>query len=197
MDGITYCVRGKRFRARQVVIKSGEEILWAERIRVAADVGSLRGSYGLEVLDLNLDGRQDLMIPDGVTGECLSYLCWLQTEDGSYQKSEALSGLCNLAVDPELKAVFAFSHDYDYMEGGDDEAASSASRDITTKYVWKRGKLVPEMYAAITYYTPSNLYCFSVAYYDEASGSFSDPDDVWLTPDEYAEKDMSFLYYFR
>ncbi len=199
IDGITYCVRGSGTRVKQLVVKEGETILWSTSVKVDRKVGTLRGTYGFEVLDLNFDGHPDLMIVTSVAGDCQAYQCWLKDpESGSYVKSEALSGLCNIQTDEKLQAVFAFSHTFRQDKEYADVQAATVTTDTTTKYLWTAdGVLVPETRASITFYSETNLYCYSVSYYNDAEKEFDDSNDKWLTPEEYREYDMSFLYYFK
>ncbi len=195
---ITYCVRGKNMKARQIVLKAEGEVIWADDVKVSSSVGSMGGTYGFEVLDLNFDGYQDFMIADKTAGKETSYLCWLWHQDeGVYRLNEDLSGLCNIRADRELKAIFAFSHTYEFEEAYLDAPASQTTVDSTTKYEWKDGRLTPSIRASIAFYSESKLYCYSVAYYDEELGRFGDSDDNWMTPEEYKTYDMSFLYYFE
>ncbi len=194
----TFCVRGRGDRVKQVVVKSGDEVIFAAKVKVARDVGAMGGTYGLKVLDLNFDGHQDFIIADAVGGDEVSYLCWLfNPTSGTFESSADLSGLCNVHADAELKAIFAFSHTYVSEREYEDVPESHTSTDTSTKYLWKNGKLVPSIRASVTYYSQSDLYCYSVSYYDEELGKYTDSDDKWLTPEEYASYDMSFLYYFK
>ena len=65
----TYCVRGRGTRAKQVVVKSGDEVVLAEKVKVEKDVGAMDGTYGLKVLDLNFDGHSDFMMATAVGGD--------------------------------------------------------------------------------------------------------------------------------
>jgi len=195
---ITYCVRGTGSRARQIVLRANDEVIWTTSVKVSSNIGAQDGTYGFEVLDLNFDGYQDFMIANNVAGEAISYLCWVWDPNGEgYVQSQELSGLCNIMVHEELKAIFAFTHTYEIEEEYLDAPASSISTDSTTKYIWKKGVLTPEVRATITYYSEFKRYCYSLAYYDEELGDFGMSDDRWLTPEEYEKRDMSFLYYFR
>ena len=196
-NGVTYCVRGQGNRPKQILAKRGEEILWESKVSVARDLGDLGGDYGLKILDLNFDSRPDVMIPTTANGECVSYACWLQNDDSTgYTYSEELSALCNLKIDTELLAVFGFSQT-SLKKTDKDGVDYMAPMDTTTKYVWREGKLLPQIRVSLTHYPPEERYCYAVSYYDEKDGEFNDPDDVWLTPEEYESTDFSFIYYFR
>lgn len=195
---LEYNVRGSGNRAKQIVVKKGDEILFAEKIKVHRKVGSLGGSYGFEVTDLNFDGYDDMMIVNEKADDQKVYTCWLWDPDSeSFYLHKGLTGLCNVKSDPVLQAVFAFSHSYSHEKAYDDAPEANVSTDATTKYIWVDEKLTPQVRASITYYSETDLYCYSVAYYDQKSEGFLDSDDKWLTPEEYKEQDMSFLYYFQ
>jgi hypothetical protein len=197
VGGVTYCVRGNGDRPRQVVIKQGDKVLWASKVKVSRSVGNLGESYGLEIVDLNFDDLPDLMIPTAVDGECVSYACWLQNSDGKgYTYSKELSALQNVHADPDRLAVFGFAHSY-WEETDQESPDRIISTDTTTKYVWKDGDLQPQIRVSITHYPIEKRYCYSVSYYDEETGEFNVPDDSWLTPEEYKTTDFSFLYYFH
>ena len=195
---LEYNVRGTKKRAKQIVVKKGDEILFVEKVKVDRGVGSLGGTYGLEILDLNFDGYDDMMIVNEKADDQKAYTCWIWDKDANtFALHKDLTGLCNVKSDPVLQAVFGFSHTYSSEKAYDDAPASTVSTDTTTKYIWVDGKLTPQVKASITYYSETDLYCYSVAYYDQKSASFWDSDDKWLTPEEYKQQDMSFLYYFK
>ncbi len=195
---LEYNVRGSKNRARQIVVKRGDEILFAEKIKVNRKVGSLGGSYGFEVTDLNFDGHDDMMIVNEKAGDQKVYTCWIwDAEENTFAFHKDLTGLCNVKSDSILQAVFGFSHTFSSEKAYDDAPAATVSTDTTTKYIWVDGKLTPQVKASITYYSETALYCYSVSYYDQKAGAFMDSDDKWLTPEEYKQQDMSFLYYFK
>ena len=199
-DGLTYCVRGKETRAKQIVVKRGEDILLAKKVKVDANVGTRGGNYGLTVLDLNFDGYDDVMIANDVAGDCVSYLCWLwDAEKNTMVPSDELSGLCNLATNPEKKAVFAYSHTFEREHAYLDVPEATISTDITTKYVWTDGVLTPDIRISLIYYSETDMYCLSIAYYDAESKQFSidNTKEDWIKSSEIGEYDLSELYYFK
>ncbi len=198
--GRAYCVRGSSMRAKRIVVKEGEEVIWSKRVKVDTSVGTQGGDYGFEVLDLNFDGFADFMIANDVSGDCVSYLCWLwDNEEGDYVKSESLTGLCNVRTNEELQAVFGFEHTYDTEKAYLDVPATSTTSDITTKYVWKDGILTPDIRISITYFSETDIYLYSVAYYNAETGTMEEDytKEQWWTPEEYQTRDLSVLYYFK
>lgn len=198
IEHISYCVRGKGNNARQLVVKEDNKVLWHQTVQIDDSVGNLNGNYGFSVLDLNFDGQLDLMIAQKVEGELVSYLCFLKDPDAfNYQLSEELSELVNIKVDERLGAIFGFSQSVTYEQEYGDEKPYKVSTDTTTKYVWEDGKCIPHTRVSLAYFEKTDRYCYSVAYYDEVAKEFEISNDIWLTPEEYAEEDMSFLYYFK
>jgi len=199
-NGLTFCVRGTETRPKQIVVKRGEELLLAKRIKVDSSVGSRDGDFGLTVLDLNFDGNDDVMIANDVLGECVSYLCWLwDAEKNEFVQSDELSGLCNLAVNQEKKAVFAYAHTFEREQAYVDVPEATVSSDITTKYEWIDGVLTPDIRISLTYYSETDMYCLSIAYYDTETKQFSIDmtKEEWIEASEIDEYDLGELYYFR
>ena len=194
-DGVTYCVRGQGKQAKQVVVKQGEDVIWLQKVKADRELGDLGGTFGFALQDLNFDGLLYMMIATEQTKDCITYVCWLRdAERLSFTQSNQLSGLCNIRADARLQAVFAFSQSAERRgENG------YTTCDKTTKYLWDGKKLVPDMYAAIHYYSGDTQtpYCYAVAYYDAEIKTFKDSSDQWLTKEEYQAQDWSFLYYFK
>lgn len=194
-NGLTYCVRGTKDRVKQIVVKEGDKAIWSKRVRTDRDMGKVDDTYGLSVQDLNFDGYDDVLIAIAKDGDCISYDCYIRTDEKpQYNLSTELSGLCNIKADARLKAILVFE---ETTEARDDNAFLRTEK--VTKYFWKEGKLVPDMYAAIQYYSGGEQkpYYYSVAYYDEELGDFLDSSDLWFTEDEYEAADWSFFYYFK
>lgn len=195
----TYCVRGSANRAKQIVVKSGDAVLFSQKVKVDKSVGAQNGSYGFAVLDLNFDGHMDLMIATDVEVECVFYDCWLYVPaTDSYEKSEALSGLANLVPDAKLQAVFGFSQEFSSTPApAPNLPPITVSRDLATKYIWQNGELIPSIRVTLTYYSETDRYLYSVYYYDEQTKKLEWDTEHWMTPEEYRETDLSFLYYYR
>jgi len=194
-NGITFCVRGKSDRVKQIVVKENGKAIWSKSIKTDRDMGKIDDAYGLLVQDLNFDGYDDILIAVAKDGECVSYECYLRVgRDPKYKLHEELSAMYNVRADAERKAIFAFEQSDETLEDN-----TYITCDKTIKYLWVEGELVPDMYAAI--YHSSNYvqypYRYAVAYYDEELGRFLDSADDWLTEEEYQAQDWSFLYYFK
>lgn len=194
-NGMTFCVRGKGERVKQIVVKQNGKAVWSKTIQTDKEMGKIDDAYGLLVQDLNFDGFDDILIAVAKDGDCVSYECYLrQGIEPQYKLHEELSSMYNVRANAELKAIFAFEQSTEELEEN-----IYVTCDKAVKYLWNGKELVPDMYSAI-YHSSENIpkpYWWAVAYYDEELGDFLDSDDMWYTEEEYKEKDWSFLYYFR
>ena len=194
-NGLTFSARGSGERVKQITVEENGKVIWSKRIRTDKELGKIDNTYGLVVEDVDFDGYDDILIAIEREEECIRYDCYLRVgTKPQYNLCEELSTLYNVRADARLGAIFAFNQTTDAR--GDNAYLKT---DKTTKYFWKDGKLVPDMYAAIHYYSGGDQkpYCYAVAYYDEELGDFLDSTDKWLTEEEYETTDWSFLYYFK
>ncbi len=194
-NGLTFSARGSDGRVKQITVEENGKVIWAKRIRTDTALEKIDNTYGLLVQDVDFDGYDDILIAIEGEGDLIRYDCYIRVgEKPQYNLNEELSALYNVRADARLGAVFAFSQSTD-ARGND----AYLKTDKTTKYFWKNGKLVPDMYVALHYYSGGEQkpYCYAVAYYDEELGHFLDSTDKWLTEEEYETTDWGFLYYFK
>ncbi len=194
-NGLTFSARGEGERVKQIVVKEEGKVIWSKRVRTDRKMKKIDDTYGLSVQDLDFDGYDDILIATAREGDRISYDCYLRVNaKPQYDLSETLDGLYNVKADADLKAIFAYEESVE-ARGND----AYLRTDKVIKYFWKDGKLIPDMYAAIHYYSGGDQkpYCYAVAYYDEELGDFLDSTDKWLTEEEYEATDWSFLYYFK
>lgn len=178
------------------VSENGREI-WQTRVYADRTVGERDGSYGVRVVDVNFDGRNDLIVALTVEGEVTTEQVFLQQTDGTYRVSTQFEKKGNLAVDARQEVVFGFAHSDRTEKDAATDRTYHITTDTATAYSWQGSTLVPRKAVSLTYYGGSDLYCYSVAEYDAALGAWKDSDDVWLSPAEQAAADLSALYYFR
>ena len=194
-NGLTFSARGSGDRVKQITVEENGKVIWAKRIRTDTALEKIDNTYGLLVQDVDFDGYDDILVAIEGEGDLIRYDCYIRVgEKPQYNLNEELSALDNVRADARLGAIFAFSQSTD-ARGND----AYLKTDKTTKYFWKNGKLVPDMYVALHYYSGGDQkpYCYAVAYYDEELGHFLDSTDKWLTEEEYETTDWSFLYYFK
>ena len=193
----TVSVLGGNGRANYLSVSVDGEEIWQERVYADRTVGERGGTYGLRVLDINFDGRNDLILAITSEDDVTTEQVFLQQSDGSYRVSAEFEKKANLAVDARQELVFGFNRE-DQTEY--DTASGKTYHVITetaTAYSWQGSSLVPRRYVSLTYYGGSDRYCYSVADYDAALGAWKDSDDHWMTPAEYANETFDGLYYFR
>lgn len=178
------------------VSEDGHEI-WQTRVYADRTVGERDGSYGVRVVDVNFDGRNDLIVALTVTGEVTTEQVFLQQTDGTYRVSTQFEEKGNLAVDERQELVFGFAHTDQTERDVETDRTYHVTTDTATAYSWQGSTLVPRRSVSLTYYGNKDLYCYSVAEFDAALGAWKDSDDIWLSPAEQAAADLSALYYFR
>ena len=181
LDGLTYCVRGSGTEAEQIVVKQGKTLLFCQSVDVDESIGNYKDTFGFSADDLNFDGYRDLSIAIAKNGDCYSYSCFLyDPTTQSYVASYALNQLYNIKADAKLEAVFGFTH-------------------TETMYEWVGNSLFPLMKASITYYAETDLYLYSVAYYNAETQEYEEDygTEDWMTPEEYNEVDKSIIFYFK
>ena len=190
---ITYTLEGAQDIPKRIAIKRGGYLIRLLDISSDASVKDTNGQYGFYVEDANFDGKNDILVATKKEGEICTYSVYLAENDGTdFTHSTLLSNLKNIRVRPEYQAVFGFEQTKTDHGNGNYTVC-----DRATKYVWENGILYPDVYAALTYYSEQNRYCYSTAAYDTATGTFDPSKDRWLTPEEYASTDFGFLYYYK
>ena len=197
-DGKTYCVRGSGTTAEQIVVKQGDDVLFCEDVDADDKIGNYKQTYGFYAEDLNFDGYRDLAIATEASGDCYTYVCYLyDPATGDYEESKELGKLYNVKPDAKLKAVFGFEHTQENDKQS--PAARTLTIDTATMYEWENGVLVPLMKASLTHYSDTDLYLYSIAYYDASTGTFEDDygKEAWMTPEEYETADKSVVFYFK
>lgn len=193
----TVTVLGGGGRAYYLAVSENGNEIWRERIYADRTVGERGGTYGLRVMDINFDGRNDLVIAITAEDEVTTEQVFLRQSDGSYRLSTTFDGKCNLEIDTRQELVFGFSRDVKSEHDVSTDKTYSVITDMATAYSWQGSTLVPRRYVALIYYGGSDRYCYSVADYDEAVGAWKDSDDHWMTPEQYSEETFEALYYFR
>ncbi len=192
-EDTTYALLGVGDTPKKISVIRGGYVIRSLDVHPDASVGNENGCYGFYVEDANFDGMNDLILAIKKDGEVSTYDVYLAGGDGNdFSRSHQLSSLKNIRVRPEYQAVFGFDQTKTDEGGG-----HYSLTDKATKYVWVGGKLRPDVYAALTYYSKADLYCYSTAVYDASAGAFDPPKDRWLTPEEYKTTDFDFLYYYK
>lgn len=198
VGGRIFTVRGEDGVVKQISVKENDKVIWAKKVKVDESVGKQSGTYGLTAVDLNFDGALDIMLMQSVSGETVSYLCWIwDAKRETYVASTPLSSLLNIKVIPERSALLAF-HREDAVRDG----RVIGWTDAATQYVWKNGELTPERRIALTYFTETNSYCLAAKLYNSATQSFDididgTPDRWFFSQPELDAYDLSQLYYFK
>lgn len=192
----TISVLGSGDRVWYLSVSEGGKEIWSHRIYADKTVGARNGTYGFRLMDVNFDGKNDLVIAITAENDVTTEQVYLQTS-GGYELSTALDGKCNLAIDTRQELVFAFQHTDRIEQDASVAKTYHVITDRATAYSWQGNTLVPRRYVSLTYYGGSDRYCYSVADYEATTGTWKDSDDRWMTPEEYAAQAFDGLYYFK
>ena len=187
-------------RASYISVKQDGKEIWQTRVYSDRTVGKRNGTYGFRLMDLNFDGRNDLVIAITADGDEVTEQVFLQTADGSYRASSAFEEKHTLAVDKEQELVFGFTHTVETLRDAETGVTSQVTTDRATAYSWQGNGLEPRRYVALAFYgsnEESRRYCYSVADFDETTGAWEQPYDRWMSKAEYEQADFEGLYYFR
>ena len=188
--GRVYDICGKGSHRTVIVTENGVQI-WETRVDVEKKIGKQDGTYGLAILDLNFDGLDDIKISISETDEKITALCYLQNPTtGLYDACNVLSEI--YTVDAVADKQLLLSYD-----GISKDAITGVTVESITAYRWQGDGLIPYRRLSITYYPTENRYCYGTSDYLDGSLRFDDPDETWLTPEQYRNTDWSFFYYFR
>jgi hypothetical protein len=183
---VTLC--GNRNRRTIRVYENGEEI-WNADFPVSATAPD-KAPCGLEITDLNFDGLNDIKVTVSEKDHIRTEICYLQnTANGLYEKNQPLSELTTVHALADTKLVLSYQKSTDVANG--------TTVETVTSYRWQGDGLIPYRRLTLTYYPAQDCYCYGVADYLTESFQFDEPDEKWLSPEQFKEADWSFFYYFR
>ena len=186
----TYVLSGTAGRKHISVLENGEKI-WKTTVKTKPSVGNRENTYGLDILDLNFDGLSDIKLIVDDQDDVRTEVCYLYNPaTGTYEQSEALSQITTIGVVPEQKLVLSY-------RGKTVDATNMKTVETVIAYQWNNDSLIPYRKISITYYQIQDYYCYGVADYLDGAFAFDEPDEEWLTPEEFEAHDWSFFYYFK
>ena len=173
------------------------EVIWSEDVRIERSAKKSGDNWGLRCVDLNFDGRNDILVASSVSGDLTREICFLQQDDGSYLRNNDLSGLSNLHADGPSHSVLSFTRNSEPVKSALNGKYYRVDTDSVVQMFVDGNQVTPWKSVSIIHYAENDRYCYSISYWDEETRSFTSPDDRWLTAQEYAARDWSFFYYFK
>ena len=176
---------------RIITVYENNEKIWETKERVKNSASNLGDTHGVEVLDLNFDGYNDIKVAISEEDDKIASACYLQNPNtGLYEKSPALAELFTIDVLPEQQLVLSYL-------GVTTDIVIGSSVETVIAYKWQGDGLLPYRKLTITYYPIEDRYCYGAAEYLNESLQFDEPIERWFTPEEFSQVDMSFFYYFK
>lgn len=101
----------------------------------------------------------------------------------------------NPSVEKDEKAVF--SECIGHITLGSTPDSPYEKYASQTGYVFENGKMIPAYEITITYYSETNIYCFSERFFNSELGELGTSDDDWLSPKEYEAQRDKFASVFQ
>lgn len=167
---------------RSITVKRGEEIV--AKLKVSGiNIGA--EECGLEFIDLNFDGYEDIRIIASRGGLGTKYRCWIWNAGRqSFDTDSMLNSLISPEFDGINKTVTAkyTSHIIEPAVGTEPE--TYIDEIGTVDYNWRQGMLTAVRKECTTYYSESEIYCVAVWIIDE-TGELVPASEMWLLPDQY------------
>ncbi len=140
--------------------------------------------------DLDLDGRDDLLVPHStdLDGE-LRYSAYIyNNEEHAFVAAKALSDAANISVNVEKHVITSLTHMRKEIAPSHDNAPAvyEDSRILST-YEFRNGELIEAERKMITYYHETNYYCYSQYIFNEESQELECMLEDWFDPKELSK----------
>ena len=140
--------------------------------------------------DLNGDGHLDMLVPhskDADSQTRYAALIWDNSIEMFY-KAEALSDIANIKTDPQNGTLKSSLSTYTVVIPEQPNAPEIyEERRSLTEYRIIDSEYIPFREVALTYYSDTNMYCYSTYDYNEETKELTYTDEQWLTPKKAEE----------
>ncbi len=198
-NGYTLRFYGSGGKIRKVKIeKDGQKI---GKYNFSADVARFpdTGETSLLFLDADEDTQDDL------------FVCFCVDDDGDRHYRLFLTGSGNTCTPTEED----FVNPRKDKENGriisiesyrEDTADPEKNASVPFKLVSERreyaviddsGQIIECLYISLTYYSETDIYCYSTAKFDSETNALGIPTDRWLSPDQYRKQEKEISHFFE
>ncbi len=150
-------------------------------------------NYGFSVEDIDFDGIPDIRVMTVRSTAGNTYDCFRAAADGSFYRDEELSALRGARWNHETKevAVCVRSHT-DLPTEPDEPPRYIDSVSVTYYAAAEDGKFLQVREEALTYYSESEIYCFSVSLPDaEEEDGRTVTEERWILPDKLEREGLT------
>lgn len=150
-------------------------------------------NYGFSVGDIDFDGVPDIRVMTERSTSGNIYDCFRAAADGSFYRDEELSALRGARWNYETKEVAVSARTHTDLPTEPDEPPRYIDSVTVTYYAAADGgKFLPVREEALTYYSESEIYCFSVSLPDaEEEDGWAVAEERWILPDKLEREGLT------
>ncbi len=193
VDGeYTLSFKGSFGNVRKVKISKNSKKLCSLPFNASADIFS--DSYEIRWDDVNFDGEQDLLLVCAIDEDGdVHYTALLSdSSENTFIYNESLSDLPNLTLDPESKTLFTSYTEKTFTEEQKPNTPDKyAEKKAIRKYEYLNGEPTATEERAITFYSETDYYCYSIYEYDEKHKELTYRDEKWFSRDKLSSYPLS------
>ena len=188
----TFVFKGSFNNVRKLTIKKDSKNICTLPFYSDGDI--FDDSYSVDWKDINFDSYDDVILLCGRDEDGdLHYTAYIyDSESGKFISKDALMDLPNLTVDNEAKCLYTSYTTKTYIEDPTPNAPDNyEERRAIAKYEYIDGEPVNTTEKAITFYSETYYYCYSVYEYSEKYGKLTYSDEKWFAPKDIDKYPLS------
>ncbi len=189
-----FSFKGSQKTVREVVIKKNSKKLCTLPFNAASSVFS--DDYTARWEDINFDGVDDVLLVSAIDADDndIHYTAFIyDSSANTFIAKDALADLPNIKIDTDAKCLYT---SYTYKELLEDPAPNTPEsyerKQAIVRYEYKDGEPIAMEERAITFYSDTYYYCYSIYKYSEKYGELTYFDEKWFHPDKLADYPLSF-----
>lgn len=159
----------------------------------ASDIFSDPSKFQPYFEDLNGDGHSDIIVPhssDDIENTRYAAFIW-NNETKMFEDTGALNDIANIKLNKDDRSITSYMMLHTTLY----EEQLNAPEIYEEKQLLKEFKIVDGKYTlfreySLTYYSESDIYCYSKYDYDTESGELVCTDESWLSPEKATEIEL-------
>ena len=188
----TFTFKGSFGTVRKLKISKDSKKLCTLPFNAKSDIFS--DSYAIKWDDINFDDIQDVMLTCALDEDGdVHYTAFIYDKSqDTFVYKEALKDLPNPVIDSEKKAIFTQHKEKTFVEDPKPNTPDNyEEKNVITKYEYLNGEPTATEERAITFYSETYYYCYSIYKYNEKYGRLTYSDEKWFHPDKLVEYPLS------
>lgn len=185
-DGYTFTYKGSFGKISRLLIEKDGKTLGEHELEADASLfDSEKDMKSARFLHVGENGEAAILVPYALDEDGDAHYLLLELDaDGTCSLTDVR--IVNPSIDEKSgRTVSEEAQRIDIGEPLPDGRAPYESSATHTEYTLDGTTLIPFLSYSVTYHSETDIYRFSVAFYDDELGGFGDSEDEWLLPDEY------------